>query len=67
MQNYIEQFKDSMLQAGITPPFSIIDDGQLHRFPTNNKSSDAAGWYVLHAGHLPAGCFGDWRKDIVSS
>jgi len=67
MQNHIEKFKDSMLKAGITPPSSIIDDGQLHRFATNNKSNDAAGWYVLHAGHMPAGCFGDWRKNIISS
>lgn len=67
MQNYIEQFKATMVNAGITPPPHLIDDGQIHRFSTNGKGKDSAGWYVLHAGRFPAGCFGDWRTNLVSS
>ena len=65
MQNHIEAFKNSMLTAGLTPPSDIIDDGKLHRFSTSNKKQDAAGWYVLNAAPIPAGCFGDWRKNIL--
>jgi putative DNA primase/helicase len=67
MIEYIEQFKTSMLNAGLKPPAEIIDDGKIHRFSSNGKAKDAAGWYVLHAGRIPAGCFGDWRKSVVSS
>ncbi|MCS5711466.1 toprim domain-containing protein [Candidatus Berkiella aquae] len=65
MQNHIEAFKNSMLTAGLTPPSDIIDDGKLHRFSTSHKKQDSAGWYVLHAAPIPAGCFGDWRKNIL--
>ncbi len=67
MIEYIEQFKTSMLNAGLKPPTEIIDDGKIHRFSSNGKPQDAAGWYVLHGGRIPAGCFGDWRKSVVSS
>ncbi len=65
MQKHIEAFKNSMVSAGLTPPSTIIDDGKLHRFSTSNRKQDAAGWYVLHAAPIPAGCFGDWRKNIL--
>ncbi len=67
MIEHIEQFKNSMINAGLTPPNQIIDDGQIHRFSSNGKAQDAAGWYVLHTGRIPAGCFGDWRTSSVSS
>ena len=55
------QFKSAMLEVGITPPDYIDADGQLHRFSTNGKSGDKAGWYILYGGRVPAGSFGDWR------
>jgi putative DNA primase/helicase len=56
-----EQFRHVMQAAGLTPPSSIIPDGKLHRFASNGKRNDDAGWYVLHLDGIAAGCFGDWR------
>jgi putative DNA primase/helicase len=39
-------------------------DGKLHRFPTNAKADDDAGWYVLYSDGIPAGAFGDWRLGV---
>lgn len=59
----IDQFRDAMQRAGMSPPDVIAADGRLHRFATNGKASDSAGWYVLHGdGPIPAGAFGDWRS-----
>ena len=55
------QFFASIIDAGITPPEHLIADGKIHRFSTNDRSSDDAGWYVLYADGFPAGAFGDWR------
>jgi putative DNA primase/helicase len=45
-------------------PEIIEPDGKLHRFASNGKRSDDAGWYVLHADGIPAGAFGDWRGGL---
>jgi len=55
------QFRQAIVDAGMTPPEYIEADGQLHRYSTNGKSHDKAGWYILYGGKVPAGCFGDWR------
>ncbi len=60
----IEQFRRAMQASGINPPDEIIADGRLHRFSTNGKGGDDAGWYVLHSNGVPAGAFGDWRSGI---
>lgn len=57
----ISQFKNAMLEAGITPPDDIIADGKIHRFPTKDTSSKLPGWYLLHTDGIAAGIFGDWR------
>ncbi len=57
-------FAEAMRAAGLEPPAEIIADGQLHRFATNGRSGDSAGWYVCHADGVPAGAFGDWRAGI---
>jgi putative DNA primase/helicase len=61
MRDYIEQFRTAIRNAGLTPPDAIEPDGNLHRFGSNGKHSDDAGWYVFHADGVPAGAFGDWR------
>lgn len=58
----IDQFRDAMIAAGITPPTDIVGDGAMHRFSTNGKHADRAGFYVLHLDGVPAGIFGDWRE-----
>lgn len=55
------QFKQAIMDAGMVPPEYVQADGQLHRYSTNGKSHDKAGWYILYGGKVPAGCFGDWR------
>ena len=61
----VQAFRDAMAGAGLTPPDVIHADGQIHRFSTNGKRSDAAGWYCLHGDNLPAGAFGDWRQGVT--
>lgn len=64
MNNPVEQFKAEIVGAGMRPPETIVADGKIHRFSTNGKPSDTAGWYILHLdNNNPAGSFGDWRTD----
>ena len=55
---------DAMRAAGLEPPESVVADGRLHRFSSNGKRGDAAGWYVAHCGDRPAAAFGDWRTGV---
>ena len=61
MRQAIEQFRAAIHEAGLQPPEVIEADGKLHRFASNGKRSDDAGWYVFNADGIPAGAFGDWR------
>ncbi len=51
--------------TGLTPPDKIIADGERHRFSSNGKVNDYAGWYVLHVDGVAAGVFGCWREGIT--
>lgn len=62
--NPIDQFRDAIAVAGLTPPNDIQGDGKLHRFSTNGKPKDEAGWYALHTDGLAAGVFGCWREGL---
>jgi len=62
MRDAIEKFRDAIQAAGLTPPDMIEPDGNLHRFASNGKRGDDAGWYALHDDGIPAGSFGDWRN-----
>jgi len=61
---HIGQFRSAIEVAGLSAPATIVADGKLHRFATSARSGDDAGWYVLHAGPVPAGAFGDWRTGL---
>lgn len=61
------QFINAIQQSGITPPSQIVADGELHRFSSNGKSTDEAGWYVLHDDGIAAGSFGDWRSGLTQN
>jgi putative DNA primase/helicase len=61
MRDAIEQFREAIRAAGLTPPDEIEVDGKLRRFASNGKKADDAGWYLLHGDGIPAGSFGDWR------
>ncbi|HCR85816.1 MAG TPA: hypothetical protein DIV86_03975 [Alphaproteobacteria bacterium] len=56
MQDYSEQFRQAMHDAGLDYCGPIIADGKFHTFGYKNKS-----WYVF-TGY--SGGFGDWRKHI---
>lgn len=55
------QFKTAMLDAGITPPETIISDGTLQRFKIDGKLNGA---YTLHLDSRPAGYFEDFKQGI---
>jgi len=57
-----QAFQGAISSAGLTPPGTIIADGKTHRFSTNGKGGDDAGWYILHPDNIPAGSFGNWRE-----
>lgn len=64
MHDAIEQFRTAIHNAGLHPPEVIEPDGKLHRFASNDRRSDDAGWYVFHHDGIPAGAFGDWRGGL---
>jgi hypothetical protein len=41
----IEQFCAAIHNAGLSQPEVIEPDGKLHRFATNGRPKDDAGWY----------------------
>lgn len=59
--NISTQFINAINQAGIIPPLSVIDDGNIHRFSINGKTNNTDGWYVLHNDGVAAGSFGNWQ------
>lgn len=62
--NAAEQFRDAIAAAGLPPPDEIIGDGKIHRFSTNGRAKDDAGWYVFHDDERPAGRFGCNRSGV---
>lgn len=67
MRETMNQFRDAIARAGLTPPDAIEADGKLRRFATNGKRGDDAGFYVFHADGIPDGSFGDWRTGFSQS
>ena len=59
-----EEFRQAITAAGLSPPEGIEADGALHRFSSDGRRGDDAGWYVLHGDGIPAGEFGCWRSGI---
>lgn len=67
MRDFVHLFTQAIEAAGIDPPTHVTADGRLHRFSTNEKDNDTAGWYVLYGGEMPAGSFGCWRSGVQSN
>lgn len=55
---------DKIRSCGIAPPSNIHFDGKFHRFSSNGKSNDKAGWYLLFDDGYQAGAFGCFRNNI---
>ena len=49
------EFRAAISKSGLTPPDQIMADGKIHRFPSNGKATDRAGWYVIYPDGIPAG------------
>lgn len=64
MHEAVEHLRAAILRAGLQPPERIVPDGKVHRFSTSEELGDDAGWYVMHAGVIPTGYFGDWRTGL---
>lgn len=54
------EFYNQMAVHGFDPGY-IEADEKIHRFSTNGKRHDKAGWYVCYLDPL-SGAFGDWRQ-----
>ena len=63
----VQSFRENMIKAGFNPPSEINADGKFHRFSTNGKPSDDAGWYVLNEYPIAVGSFGCWRSGLTGS
>jgi putative DNA primase/helicase len=64
MSEALDQFRAAIAKAGLTLPELIAADGKLHRFPSDGRRCDKAGWYIFHTGDIPAGAFGCWRSGV---
>ncbi len=62
-ENPVIAFRDAMLAAGLDCKSEVVADGVLHRFKSGSDRNPNA-WYVLHADGLPAGAFGDYKRNI---
>lgn len=58
------EFRDTIARSGITPPEVIKLDSRIHRFPSNGKATDRAGWYIVYPDGIPAGAYGCWRSGL---
>ena len=67
MNDLIDQFRQAIAAAGLTPPTEIIDDGVIHRFSSGGKPTHKNGWYMLHTDGIAAGAFGDWREGFAQN
>ncbi|MGR5278887.1 phage/plasmid primase, P4 family [Vibrio rotiferianus] len=72
----MEYFEDSkvkfismIVERGLEPPKRVVADGKLHRFSSNGKPGDKAGYYVLYtnADGSVVGKFGCWRSVETTS
>ena len=61
--NPIEQFRDTIIAAGLTPP-DVIEPDKLYRFPgIGKRNGNTAGWCKLFADG-EGGSFGDWSTGL---
>jgi putative DNA primase/helicase len=67
MSDHIESFRSAIVGAGLTAPDTIEADGKLHRFSSNGRKGDDAGYYSLHLDGIAAGVFGCWRSGLQST
>ncbi len=57
-----EAFRSAISAAGIRAPANVIPDGKIHRFQSDDKHDDLAGWYIFFGDNPLVGEFGCWRS-----
>ncbi len=64
----LSRVREALAQHSFYPP-EVIIDGKIHRFSTNGKLGDKAGYYAFwdHGDGFIAGFFGDWRSGIYQT
>ena len=60
MTDHIQEFRQALMAAGLTPPDMIIP-GRLYRIPSNDRRGDTAGWCKLFEDGM-GGVYGDHRS-----
>lgn len=62
----ISEIQEVMCKMELQPSEKIIFDGQIHRFSTNGKRGDKAGYYCFwdHSNGFVGGFFGDFRTGL---
>ena len=61
----LDSIRSQAYDVGIHLPESIHFDGIIHRFSTNGKAGDDAGYYALHSTEFGiAGIIGDHRRSF---
>ena len=65
----MQKFIELICEAGLTPPKSLQFDSKIHRFSSNGKRNDRAGYYCLHGNQndFITGFFGCWRQGIYQT
>lgn len=60
------QIHEAMVQMNQHPPEQFQIDGRIHRYATNGKKGDKAGYYSFwdHGDNFISGFFGDWRTGL---
>ncbi|MCZ6622831.1 MAG: hypothetical protein O7B35_01130 [Deltaproteobacteria bacterium] len=62
MEPVMQEFRNAIKAVGLEPP-DVIEPGRLHRFSTNGRPGDSAGWCKLFPDML-GGIFGDFRTGL---
>jgi hypothetical protein len=58
MNDLIDQFRQAIAAAGLTPPTEIIDDGAIHRFSAKRQTHPQKR--LVHAAHRRHRRWGVW-------
>lgn len=60
----VDDFMAAIAAAGLVTPDHIVGDGKVHRFSSDGRPRDDAGWYWFHDDERPHGEFGCHRAGI---
>jgi putative DNA primase/helicase len=62
----IDQFKQAISNAGLTPP-EVIQPGRWHKFPGHQKNGKNKAAWCFMFDDMRGGVFGDYSTDMEST